>query len=143
MPIKIRKCWHYHFTFIWDLSLLHLRHLLNIGHYFSYWKSCSSLYFVLVIFCDRNIYLHFKMISFTPFLLLVFTRVLLCEEILFSEFEILNVFKMSSILSDSNFSTVAFLFDYQESDSLDTQFTFNTVLNSTTSLKAVEIINLQ
>ncbi len=83
------------------------------------------------------------MISFTPFLLLVFTRVLLCEEILFSEFEILNVFKMSSILSDSNFSTVAFLFDYQESDSLDTQFTFNTVLNSTTSLKAVEIINLQ
>jgi len=83
------------------------------------------------------------MILFILFLLLVDTRELICEEIFFSENEILNVFKMSSILSDSNFSTFAFLFDYQESDSLDTQFIFNTVWNSTTSLKAVEIVNLE
>ncbi len=83
------------------------------------------------------------MILFILFLLLVDTRELICEEIFFSENEILDVFKMSSILSDSNFSTFAFLFDYQESDSLDTQFIFNTVWNSTTSLKAVEIVNLE
>ncbi len=66
-----------------------------------------------------------------------------CEEIFFSESEILNVLKMSNILSDSNFSTFAFLFDSQECDSLNSRFYFNSNWKSTSPLKAMKIIYLQ
>ena len=83
------------------------------------------------------------MILFLLCVLLVDVKVLICEEIFFSENEISSVLKMSNILSDSNFSTFAFLYDSQERDLLDTQFTFNSAWSSNTNLKAIKIINLK